>query len=66
MDEGIKKSIDDMDYRSMFQLWQFAPTGHAYLCGDEGEYFIKIMQEKRDAITDAQHTAISKEIGWKQ
>ncbi len=64
MDQCTKNNIDLMVYQMMLQLWRHAPIGHPYMSGEVGEYFSKSMQEKRELIDDAQHTAISKKIGW--
>ena len=59
-----KKRIDDMDYESMLRLWRFAPTGDAFFQGDTGDYFKKVMGEKREKVGPAAHVAASKSIGW--
>ncbi len=64
MTEETKGNIDDMNYRSMFQLWRFAPSEHPYFQGEIGAYFTKSMKEKRSKLTDKEHTHTSKEIGW--
>lgn len=64
MNKNDKKIIDDMPYREMFSLRRFAPVGHRYFLDNTGEYFMKIMAEKRMHITDAEYTQISKSVGW--
>lgn len=58
-----KNQIDAMDYESMLRLWRFSPLGHPnpMFSGDTGDYFSKVMQEKRESVD---HVAISKRIGW--
>jgi len=64
MTEETKKQIDDMDYESMLSLWRNAPSGHPMFQGEVGEYYAKVMREKRSQVGDAAHTAASKSIGW--
>ena len=59
-----KKSIDNMSYESMLALWRNAPVGHLMFAGDIGDYYAKIMKEKRKVIGAAGHTNASKNIGW--
>lgn len=59
-----KKSIDKMSYESMLSLWRFAPAGHPMFQGDTGEYYSKVMQEKREQIGNKAHVATSKSIGF--
>lgn len=64
MTELEKKTIDDMDYESMFSQWRFAPSGSPIFQGERGEYFSKVMGEKRDKLPEGEHSRISKSIGW--
>ena len=64
MIENQKMLIDEMSYESMLSLWRFAPSGHPMFQGETGEYFAKVMAEKRDQIGNNAHVAISKSIGW--
>ena len=62
--DDIKTTIDGMSYEEMLRAWRFAPVGSLYLSGEVGEYFAKIMMERRHLVGRAQHTTISKLIGW--
>lgn len=64
MTEETKKNIDDMSYENMLFNWRNCPSGHPYFQGDIGVYFSKVMAEKRAEISDADHTAASKSVGW--
>jgi len=59
-----KEKIDAMGYESMLQLWRNAPSGQYLFQGETGDYFSKVMGEKRSAISDDDHVAASKRIGW--
>jgi len=62
--EETKKSIDSMGYESMLSLWRNAPSGHPMFQGDVGDYYAIAMKKKRSEISDADHVAASKNIGW--
>jgi len=64
MDQATKERIDGMDYESMLRLWRNAPVGEPLFQGETGDYFSKVMAEKRDALPEGAHVAASKKIGW--
>ena len=59
--ESLKWQIDNMSYESMLRQWRFTPGGTPMFQGESGDYFAKVMAEKRIA---ADHVKISKDIGW--
>lgn len=59
-----KETIDNMDYESMLSLWRNAPSGHPMFQGETGDYYSKVMAEKRSSVGNAAHVAASKSIGW--
>ncbi len=63
MEESTKASIDSMDYESMLSLWRNAPVGHPMFQGETGDYYSKVMAEKRKAVGPAEHVRASKNIG---
>lgn len=64
VDQRVTEKIDAMGYESMLQLWRNAPAGHYMFQGDTGDYFSKVMAEKKSAISDGDHVAASKSVGW--
>jgi len=62
--EEAKKKIDAMSYQELLEHWRFAPAGDPMFVGEVGDYYKQVMQEKRQAIGPAGHTAASKAIGW--
>jgi len=64
MTPSEKDRIDNMDYESMLRLWRNAPVGHPMFSGDTGQYYSKVMAEKRDSVGPGAHVAASKNIGW--
>ena len=64
MDESIKNWINNASYEDMLRKWRFAASGDPFFQGENGEYYSKIMAEKRKAVGNAAHVAASKSIGW--
>lgn len=60
----VKDKIDRMDYISMLRSWRFSPSGDILFQGEVGDYFKKVMTEKREALPIGGHTSASKLIGW--
>lgn len=59
----MKKWIDNASYEQLLAKWRFAKIGDPYFQGEIGEYYSKVMNEKRK---NANHTQASKTIGWKE
>ena len=57
-----KKWIDASDYETLLQHWRFAKAGNMMFKGDTGEYYSKVMLEKKEAL-GAEAVAVSKRIG---
>jgi hypothetical protein len=64
INEKTKKAIDDMSYYSMLELWRNAPIGHPYFKDETGDYYGKVMKEKKDRISHEEAVKASKDIGW--
>ena len=58
-----KDAIDKMSLYSMLRKNRFEPSGSGYFSGERGEYFLKVMSEKRAKDPDGWVQA-SKDIGW--
>jgi hypothetical protein len=61
--EGLKKSIDESSYESLLSRWRFSKIGEPLFQGESGDYFQKVMLEKKELVD---HVAISKKIGWEE
>lgn len=61
----LKQKIDEMDYESMFKLWRFSPAGEELFQGETGNYFIKVMMEKKGKLPEGEHCRISKKL-WRE
>ena len=57
----FKQWIDDASYEDLLRRWRFSEAGDPIFVGELGEYYKKIMFEKRDKTN---HVAASKKIGW--
>ena len=57
----LKQQLDNMSYRDMLEKWRYAPVGAAVFQGESGEYFRKVMLEKKEKVN---HVAASKDVGW--
>jgi len=64
MDPKIKAGIDALSYSGLLSLWRLSPVGHPFFQGEAGDYFKKVMTEKRDALPPGEAVAVSKRIGW--
>ena len=64
MTDETKNHIDNMSYEGLLSLWRNAPSGHSYFQGETGDYYSKVMKEKREAVGEGGHVAASKNIGW--
>jgi len=59
-----KEWIDNASYEALLRRWRFAPVGDPMLQGDTGDYYSKVMSQRRAEVGDEEHTAASKRIGW--
>ncbi len=64
--EEMKIWLDNASYEQLLSKWRFASAGDPYFQGEVGEYYSKIMKEKRDSVSNAEQVAASKSIGWEQ
>lgn len=62
MNADIKAKIDAMPYAEMLYKWRFAAIGDPLFQGETGDYFAKVMKEKKPS--DEERVRISKNIGW--
>ena len=58
-----KSWIDGASYEELLRKWRFAPSGEPMFQGDTGDYYQKVMNEKKSA-DQAGAVAASKSIGW--
>jgi len=63
-DDERKYWIDNASYRELLSRWRFARSGNPFFEGEVGDYYAKVMKCKREEVGDAEHTRVSKSIGW--
>jgi len=66
MTEKQKKWIDSACYENLLYRWRFAPIGDPMFQGDTGDYYAKVMAEKKKEIGATNAVAASKTIGWEK
>jgi len=60
----MRKWIDESSYEILLQKWRFAAAGDPFFAKEIGEYFSRVLHLKRKELGEANHTLISKRIGW--
>ena len=60
---GMKEWIDQATYKSLLCKWRFEPSGSPWFEGEIGQYYAKVLKEKRELDPNNAINA-SKEIGW--
>lgn len=63
MTDSEKKWIDNASYEQLLNRWRFAPIGDPIFQGDTGDYYGKVMKEKKAALPD-DGVGASKRVGW--
>jgi hypothetical protein len=66
MKEPHKQWIDNASYESLLHRWRFAISGDPFFQGDTGEYYKKVMAEKKAALPPGEAANCSKRIGWER
>ena len=61
MNEQVKNWIDNASYEQLLSKWRFASIGDPMFQGQTGEYYSKVMFEKKK---QSDHVQASKNIGW--
>ena len=59
-----KKFIDNSSYEVLLKQWRHAESGEPLLQGETGEYYSKVMFDKRYALSHDDQVAASKNVGW--
>ena len=63
-EDDMRRWIDDASYESLLDKWRNAPVGSPLFQGELGQYYSKVMAEKRSKLAPGEHMAASKRIGW--
>lgn len=62
--QELMDAIDHMTYEELLRKNRFEPVGSKWFSGEVGDYFVKTMNRKREALLPGEHSRISKKIGW--
>lgn len=64
LSDALKQEINGMSYHAMLSRWRHSPVGDLLFQGESGDYFEKVMAEKKAALSHDEQVRTSKEIGW--
>ena len=64
MPEEMKKWIDNASYEQLLSKWRNAPSGNPFFQDEVGQYYSKVMAEKKAEVGNGEHVRASKSIGW--
>ena len=59
----MKAWIDHASYEQLLSRWRFEPAGSRWFQGTVGDYYAKVISERRKS-DPAEHIRASKAIGW--
>jgi zona occludens toxin (predicted ATPase) len=57
--------IDTAPYYDLLCKWRFAKPGDPFFVGEVGQYYSKVISEKRNQNPE-EHVAASKHMGWEK
>lgn len=64
MKDVDKAWIDCANYKQLLDRWRFANLSDFIFQGDTGDYYKQVMNKRRSEISNAEHVAISKSLGF--
>ncbi len=64
MNETDKNWIDKASYVELLQKWRFAAIGDLMFQGETGNYYARVMEQKKLALCHDQQVLASKFVGW--
>lgn len=59
-----KAWIDNASYEELLRKWRFTDSSEEYFQGELGEYFARVMGERRDSMSHRDKINASKRVGW--
>jgi len=59
-----KEFIDNASYEELLKNWRFCPSGDPLFQGETGDYYMKVMNEKKNNLSPDEQVTVSKNIGW--
>jgi hypothetical protein len=62
--EERKAWIDQASYPELLYNWRFEPSGSPWFEGELGQYYKKMLLEKKAGSPPGEQVSISKALGW--
>lgn len=59
-----KEWIDKASYQELLKKWRFEPAGSPWFQGNAGDYYIKVMEQKKLSCNNPEE--VSKQVGWER
>lgn len=56
--------LDTATYTQLLTKLRFAPGDDTFFVGRVGDHFADVLKKRRGEISDAEHSSVSKNIGW--
>jgi len=63
-EDEMKKWIDGASYEELLRKWRFGKSGSPWFRGHVGEYFGRVMSEKKAALPPGEAATVSKRLGF--
>ncbi len=61
-EDQIREWIDNASYQNLLSKWRSAPAGDPFFRGEIGQYYSKVMNEKKAQLASGEAVSISKAI----
>ena len=65
IDPDLKEWIDNANYYALMNRWRFSKSGDPAFQDEAGDYYKEVMSAMREKVGPAEHTRISKNLGFK-
>lgn len=59
-----KAWIDEASYSALLHKWRFGPVGDPMFTGETGNYYERVLAEKKEIIGHEGAVEVSKMLGW--
>jgi hypothetical protein len=63
-EQEMKDWIDKASYEDLLRKFRFESIGSHWCCGELGDYFESVLNQRRHDVGPEEHTRCSKKIGW--
>jgi len=62
--EKMTEWIDRASYTDLLNKWRFEPSGSPWFQGSMGDYYKKVMLNKKNKLSNVAQVLASKTVGW--